>query len=327
MENNSKILSICVLSYNQADEIKRLLDSVCPQITDEVEIFIRDDSTNFETETLVKEYKKKYPIRYFHGNKEGIDRTVIYFVKEAVGKYVWWVGDDIIREGSILKLLNILKQHTDIDFVWANYNIAGHKKIAIDFPEDRFFKNTEELLVNAIGGMGFISATIFKREKALTGVPGAERYVGSLFSNLYLVLYVLSQRGKSYFFRGPLVTCYPTTPEEIKVMVNKNGEIKNRGFEVYGIHFYNIFNEFRGKFQSNAIRKVIKKNFSSLLRGMFVGWIGEWDNPPRIYLLEMLKRYWSFSEFWFAFPFLLMPLWVNKIFYKIYKVFFKNKTK
>jgi glycosyltransferase involved in cell wall biosynthesis len=85
-QQNHKLLSICILSYNQAPDIERLLNSLVPQVTDEVEIIIRDDSTNNETELLVERFSNIIPIRYFHGKKEGIDKTVIFLANEARGR-------------------------------------------------------------------------------------------------------------------------------------------------------------------------------------------------------------------------------------------------
>ncbi|MEX2164812.1 MAG: glycosyltransferase [Sulfuricaulis sp.] len=88
-QQNHILLSICILTYDQLSEIERLLNSLVPQVTDEVEIIIRDDSTNNETGLLVKRFANILPIRYFHGNKEGIDKTVIFLTEEAQGKFVW----------------------------------------------------------------------------------------------------------------------------------------------------------------------------------------------------------------------------------------------
>lgn len=318
------LLSICVLSYNQVDEVRRLFDSIKDQVVPEVEIFVRDDSTNNDTERLVREYNKLFPIRYVHGIKEGIDKVVIFLTKEARGKYVWWIGDDVIEPRAISKVLDLVRENPDVDFIWANYRIVGHSELAIDLPKDGNFENKNQLLELGGAGLGFISATVFKKEKAIPWMPLAEKYIGSLFSNLCIVLGVLSEGGQHFYFREPLVVCYPATPEEIKKITNKNEAIQNRGFEVYGITFYNILHEFNGKFGKISIKRTIKKNFSSLWRGMVVAWIGGWDTP-RGKRLPMLKRYWMFPEAWIAFVLFIIPLWINKTLFFFYKLFFSHR--
>jgi hypothetical protein len=190
----------------------------------------------------------------------------------------------------------------------------------------RLFKSKDELLELGGAGLGFVSATIFKRKLALTGIERSKKYIGSLFVNLYIVLHVISQPGKYYYIRGPVVICHPTTTDEIREIVAKasNTEIINAGFEVYGINFPNIVKEFSGDFSTAAIRRTIKRSFGQTWRGMLVAWVGGWDTPKEK-RIRMLKYYWTFPECWLALLFFITPLSVNKILYRIYKVFCANR--
>ena len=319
------ILSICILTYNRAPEMERLLNSLAPQITDEVELVIRDDSTNNDTKLLVERFSKLIPIRYFHGEKGGIDKTIIFLTQEARGEFVWWLGDDEVVPGGVGAVIEVIKQNRDVTFIWANYRLENSVELAIDLYENRFFDNRDELLELGGAGLGFVSATIFKRNLALLGIERSKKYIGSLFVNLYLVLYVISRPGKYYHIQSPIVICYPTMSDEIKsIVVQSDGEIINRGFEVYGIIFPNIVREFSGIFSQGAVRRTIKNSFGHTWRGMLVAWVGGWDTPSGK-RWEMFKHYWNFPEFWVAIPFFMMPLWLNKLLYKIYKIFFRHR--
>lgn len=320
------LLSICILSYNQAPDIERLLNSLVPQVSDEVEIIIRDDSTNNETELLVGRFSNIIPIRYIHGEKEGIDRTVIFLTGEARGEFVWWLGDDEVLPGGVSSVLEVIKSIPEVTFIWANYRLVNDVNLAIDLQRSRFFKNKDELLELGGAALGFVSATVFKREMALTGIDGSRKYVGSLFVNLYLVLHVISQAGKYYHIQGPVVICHPTTNEEIRAIVSKNSGsvIINAGFEVYGINFSNIVREFSGAFSAAAIRRTIKRSFGQTWRGMLVAWIGGWDTPKGK-RVKMLKYFWTFPECWIAIILFLTPLPVNKLLYRIYKASRANR--
>jgi len=39
----------------------------------------------------------------------------------------------------------------------------------------------------------------------------------------------------------------------------------------------------------------------------------------------MFKLYWSYPECWIALPIMLMPLWVNRGLYRVYKIFFSHR--
>lgn len=322
--NNDILLSICILSYNQVHEVQRALNSLAPQMTDEVEVVIRDDSTNEDTKILVERFQSVFPIKYFHGKKEGIDKTILFLTKEALGRYVWWMGDDEVTPAGVAAVLDVIKRNDEINFVWANYRLANSTTLAIDLQESRYFSSRDELLVLGGTGLGFISATVFKRELALTGISRAEKYVGSTFVNLYLVLHVISQPGKYFYLRGPVVICHPATTEEIKeVVVKDDGRIKNDAFEVFGINFAKIVREFSNRFSSCAIRRTLKKSFGQTWRGVLVAFVGGWDTPhgKRI---RMLKHFWMFPESWAAFVLFFLPKIILSPLYDLYKFLFRR---
>lgn len=321
---NTCALSICILSYNQAPEIERLLASLDGQITSNVEVVIRDDSVDNETEEVVRKFSKRFPIRYFHGKKEGIDNTIFFLTEEARGKFVWWLGDEEVVPGGVQKVLDVIHKYPDATFVWANFHVSGTKKLVIDVVESRFFADREEVLDEAGAGLGFISATIINRSIALTGIERSKKYIGSAFVNLFLVLHVLAQQGRYFCMRGPVIVNYPATSEEIKEVTARRGEIKNQALEVFGFNFANILREFDGPFSHTSIRAAIAKTFGQTWRGMLVGWVGGWDTPEGK-RIRMLRFFWSFPEAWIAFALFLVPLPVNRILYRIYKIFFSHR--
>ncbi len=323
MESNL-LLSICILAYNQPDEIERLLGSLVPQITNEMEIVIRDDSTDDDTEAIVKRFSQILPIRYYRGSKGGIDRTIIFLTEVARGKFVWWMGDDDVVPGGVASVIEVIKRELEVSFIWANYRLVNGRRLAIDFPSDRFFESRDQLLELGGAALGFISSTIIRRDLALQGIEGSKKYIGSAFVNLYLVLYVISRSSRHYYIRGEVVICHPTTNEEAKAaVVRESGEINNWAFEVFGVNFSNIVREFSNYFSPSAIRRTVKKCFGQTWRGILVAYVGGWDTPKGK-RLRMIKYFWMFPEAWVAFVLFLIPLPVHKILYKFYKFIFKN---
>jgi glycosyltransferase involved in cell wall biosynthesis len=317
--NQEKLISICILSYNQVKEIERLLLSIIDQYTNELEIIIRDDSTDNKTDELVKKYRQSIPIKYFSGLKEGIDNTVIFLTRKATGRFIWWMGDDTIEPGGIAEVLNIIKTKPTVDFIWANYQLFNTKIMAIDINLKGCNIDKNELLKLGGAGLGFISSTIFKKEIGMNALSEAENYIGSLFSNLYIILFVISKSEACYYLRGPIVICHPTTSEEIKKLVIKeNGEIINRGFEVYGITFPAIVKRFSKDFKSSVIEKVIKISFRQTWRGIYVGWIGGWDTPHGKKAI-LFKNYWRHPSAYLAIVLFSLPVSINKKLYILYK--------
>ena len=50
-------LSVCVATYNRAEYIGETLESIIPQLTDEVEIVVVDGASTDGTSTVVKGYR------------------------------------------------------------------------------------------------------------------------------------------------------------------------------------------------------------------------------------------------------------------------------
>ena len=335
-ERASILLSICVPTYNRPKDFERMLRGVLPQLTSETELIIRDDSINLESEEIFKKFAdSKINYRYFKGEKIGFDRASLFLADKARGKYVWWFSDDDeMAPGGIDRVLKLIKENSDINFIWANFIVANSGALAVS-QSDKFFKDSDEVLDDLGTNIGLMSTLIFKKEAAQPFLNLAQKYIGSAFANMIIVLGIASSSGKSYFLRGPYVICHLLSGEELKTavltgnrtmsqMIDKKNKIKNDGFQVYGINFFNIVHEFDGKFSSGSIRRILRTNFASLWRGMLVGWVGGWDTPKGK-RWEMFKYYWNFLEFWIAMPLFLMPLWVNKILYKIYKIFFSHR--
>jgi len=316
---NNKLLSICILSYNQADEVERLLNSVMPQMTDDVEIVVRDDSTDNETELLIARYSDVFPIRYFHGEKGGIDKTIIFLSEEAKGEFVWWLGDDEITPGSIQRVLAAIRENGDLSFIWANYTLIKSEKIAISLPKDQIIEDCNRMLELGGVALGFISATICRRELLLTGIEESKQYDGTLFVNLYLVLHVICQPGKLLYMKGPIVICHNTTPEEfIEIAVDDSGVINNWSFQVFALYFSEIIHAFPS-FSPSSMEKVIKESFGYTWRGVLVGYVGGWDTPHNKRLI-MLKHFGRFPEAWLAFFLFCFPRWLLGIMYRVYKI-------
>lgn len=81
-------VSVCVPSYNNADEVKRLMDSVVMQEYKDYEVNISDDSTNDEIAELVREYSE-VRLNYVHNQKPlGHIFNWNAAIKMAKGEYI-----------------------------------------------------------------------------------------------------------------------------------------------------------------------------------------------------------------------------------------------
>lgn len=321
---NKTILSICLPTYNQPDSVRAFFLSVQHQLTPEVEILIRDDSPNDETSAIVKELSARLPvsIRYFKGEKSkvgGYDKALLFLTKQAAGKYVWWYGDDVMAGDAIARIISLTKKHPNLSFIWLNArDINNEKDPGFDLGGDKLFKSGSEIFATNVGLLGFPSATVLKREEALGGIDGAEKFIGTTLVGYYLVLHVISQNREACFIQEPCLLSHPKPAGEVRWYDS---------FEVHAVNYHIIAQEFKNKFDHNSFKKGLADQFGRIWRAVIVERAlglktGFASFSPKI--VPMTKLYWSYPEFWIALPLFLTPRFVLKFFYRIYKVVFKK---
>ena len=322
------ILSICIPTYNRPVEFKRLLGILAGQISGQdnsIEVVIRDDSSDNQlkiVENLLGAQKVLY--QYFHGEKIGLDLANLFLLEKARGDYVWWVGDDNeILDGSLERIMNVLKNIEGVSFMWINFRIAGRSSPVVEKGIEGFFKDRNEVL-NVVGNdIGLLTTLLVKRDEALPYVSlGKKRSVGFGFASLVPVFGILSGPGKFYFMRTPCFVCNLTPPEEIKEKVTRSGKIENDGFYIFGVNFYETASLFKKNFKKRALRRLFSRNFKNIWRGIIVAWIGGWDTPKGK-RIPMFKIYWSYFGFWIFLTLSFLPRRIVSSLYKLFKILFR----
>ncbi len=126
---NTPLVSICCITYNHAQFIRKCLDGFLMQQTDfPIEILIHDDCSTDGTTEIICEYEAKYPDlifplyeeenQYQQGKAAEID---FYNYRRARGKYIAYCeGDDYWTDP--------LKLQKQVDFMEANpeYSVCFH---------------------------------------------------------------------------------------------------------------------------------------------------------------------------------------------------------
>jgi abequosyltransferase len=110
-------LSICMPTYNFGAFIGETLDSIIPQLTDDVEIVILDGGSKDNTSQVVTEYQQKCSqIRYIQQpHKGGIDRDMATSIEQAYGEYFWlFSSDDIMKPNALATVLQEIKSGLDV---------------------------------------------------------------------------------------------------------------------------------------------------------------------------------------------------------------------
>lgn len=316
---NNIILSVCIPTCNRPDEFRRCLGRFLPEITSEMEILIRDDSSNSKSENIAKKMLDSAGVnyRYYRGKKEGLDVANIFIAENAKGEFVWWFGDDDeILPGALNKVFKIIKEIPDISFLFVDFIVEGSKYPAVNMSEERLFKDASEFLEIVGVDMTLLSTGVFRRTDAIKGLPTARKYVGSHLASQPLLFEALTSGGKIYYLKGPFILNFPTK-------LAKGDNLFWDGVKTFGVRYFDILQEYKNRFSKKAFKRHLARNFGHIWRGLIIGWIIRDTEAPRKRIWE-LKRYWNLLEFWVALIIFLMPKTVVKILYKLYKKVFKR---
>lgn len=326
---NEPVLSFCIPTKNRNEEFKNLLFTVQNQLSLEVEIVVRDDSEDNKSldifTSYVEENKNKFQFQYYQGSPQGLDRANLFLLEKARGLYVWWFGDDdIVINNGINAVIKLVKDKPDISFVWVNFAQKTIDKLACD-TESRYFKNLEDLILTLGHKIGLLSTYILKRQDGLKFIHYGYKYVkGFAFVPTAIVVAAIANNYKSYLLKGPYFINIPSSIEDLKnMMAIKNGEYKNNAFITYGVYFKEVIDSQKHAMSKKGYLKIQKIIFNPVWKGIYVAWLGGWDNPKGK-RIKMLKLYWFLPECWLALCLYSIPKVLNQYIYKVYKFLYKR---
>jgi glycosyltransferase involved in cell wall biosynthesis len=125
-------LSICIPTYNRAlylDNCLKWLVSFNQQSLN-FDICISDNNSTDETYSVILKYKSVLNIKYKRNNYNiGMAANIISVVDMSDSEFVWLIGDDdFLLPDAINKIIDILQNYDNIDFIYANSLIIDIKK-------------------------------------------------------------------------------------------------------------------------------------------------------------------------------------------------------
>lgn len=318
--NNKPLISICIITYNQPEAVKNVIYDISLQESEDIEILVRDDSSDSKTEKIVEKAIKEInvPIQYFHSKKEsfgGYDKALLDITEKANGKYVWWFGDDKLSKKAIDKVVSIAKSEDDFSFIWLNSrNINDSSDIGLDLGGDMTFSNASDIFEKNVGLLGFPTITILNREDAVRGIESAKKFIGTTLTGFFLLLYVVTQKNKKAIFIQEPIILSESKP---------HGE--NRwydSFQVHGINYFLVAKNFKNSILPKSFRKGMSDQYGRIWRAVVyeraMGFsTGFASSSQKIW--KMTKLYWLYPEFYIALPLMLLPRFVLRLVYKLYK--------
>ncbi len=194
-------LSICIATYNRAGFIGATLESIIPQVTEEVEILVVDGASPDNTAEIVRKYQSSCPqLRYVRlETKGGVDQDYCRAVELARGEYCWlFTDDDALKPGSIQTVLSAIQQD-HYGLIIVNAELRSDDLLRCFLPRVLPFRSNQvylprredqERFLGDVGGyLSFIGCVVINRrlwnERDRASYLGTEFvHVGVIFQEL-----------------------------------------------------------------------------------------------------------------------------------------------
>jgi glycosyltransferase involved in cell wall biosynthesis len=162
---NVPVLTIGIPTYNGQMFLSEVLDSIIKEAEGKsVEVLIMDNASVDETANIAKDYQSRYPelVRYARNDVNvGFDANVDCIVRNAKGKFVWFVSDDdYLLPGSVGHIMDVMVKHPDLALIFANFK----NWIDLGISDDVFCQDGNQFFRHGQFKNGLVSSNIVNRQ-------------------------------------------------------------------------------------------------------------------------------------------------------------------
>jgi glycosyltransferase involved in cell wall biosynthesis len=229
-----KKLTICIPTYNRIQYLCASLDILINQVNEresEVNIFISDNASTDNTETIIKErYANQSDCLFYYKmlQNNGAEHNFEFCVSQSNSEYIYLLGDDdLVSPFFVETVLKLIDKNKDVCFFHFNYLVVNHRTskttVVSDIEGDlllHYFDNGVSFLSSYFDKPSFMSSDMFRKScwnnsedtrafdgygwyyKILSGIMDkpclatsiplvVARTAGSSYSSTFLYLYVV----------------------------------------------------------------------------------------------------------------------------------------
>jgi abequosyltransferase len=188
------LLSICIATYNRAGYIGETLDSIIPQLDDDIELLVVDGASTDNAEEVVRKYvQKESRIRYIRlSAKGGVDQDYDKSVQLARGEFCWlFTDDDLLKPGAVAAVKAAINEGHGLIVV--NAEVRNHE-LSVILQSRRIVMHDNKLyapnameclFVDALDYLSFIGAVVIRRSVWLS--RERESYFGTEFIHVGVI--------------------------------------------------------------------------------------------------------------------------------------------
>lgn len=202
------LLSICISTYNRSAWLAlslKNLERLIPIAQDDIEIVVCDNTSTDNTPEVVKPYIGRSDFRYYRNPRNvGMLGNLQVTAHHARGRHVWILGDDdLVKPGSIKRVLQVLREQPDLALVYLNYAYTREDDATAVRDLDRFLAQSTPIIAPGKDIFGPVRRICTESENFFTAIY-------SLVFRRDHALQAYSQNTEGRPF-STMLTCIPTT--------------------------------------------------------------------------------------------------------------------
>lgn len=311
-----KLLTIAIPTYNRAELLDLCLAKLSKQIEgceEVLELLVSNNNSTDTTQEVVAKYiGMGVPIKYVENAENmGAERNVIQCYTLASSKYLLVIGDDdVLLDGSLQKILNILKGDSYGVVYLSGYGFtADHQKERPINKTERVlvFDDKKQFIAKVHFFLTFLSGNIVNKELVKNDIDPNE-FLGTNLPQLAWTLAALFKAEKNVFCNEYMIAA----------------KSENRGgfglCEVFGDNLNRIFDRFVANgvdrnFFSIINQRLIQVFFPTLILDVRTC-SGKNDYSKENYFIRLKELYSRYLSFWLVvLPVIYLPIAVARGWY------------
>ena len=310
-ENNTPLVTVCLITYNQRLYVEHAINSILSQkVNFEWELIIADDFSTDGTQLIIQEYKKKYfdKIKILHREKNiGAAKNWIELINTASAKYIAYLeGDDYwLDDNKLQKQVDFLEERNDCSMCFTNNvnidsndNLIKDRVVPNEFAKDL---NHEDILANNyfIGS----GSALYRRIAIPNPLP---LIFEKIVNGDYYIYAIITKSGLAGYL----------DINSLAYRLHNNGIWTKNSEANKQWAMYNTFKIAFSNFNETSERAALKKNLKKILQNM--SWIYlELNNKSRIFFI--------LKSLIFSMRYNILSTWV-KINFNIIKIYTRKNN-
>jgi len=198
-KNNSPLVSVAVISYNQKQFLKECIDSILIQNYNNLEIVIADDGSSDGSHQMLLNYKNDFPdlfVLKLSKKNQGITKNSNAAHFACSGKYIFIMGgDDLMLPNKISKQVEFMENNPECSVCYHNLDVfdnSSNKTLYLMNNKSNSFEGYLKEVVSK-GVFNGACSTVVRRDK--TPVHGYDERLPIVSDWLY-TMETLANGGK-----------------------------------------------------------------------------------------------------------------------------------